>query len=280
MRPVWLLESDAFAASMAPNLRREVQRQGMAFGILHYEMFASGYTTHVANRPLEECECVVFSGTWPLWRHIQLHRPDWIPGGWCSTENLDCCAYYPRFAGFLLNDRHVIMTGIEAIERREEIFERFSRDGRVFVRPTGCLKVFNGRCVNAADFAAALAPARYDPATRIVVAEPKIIGREWRLVVAEHEPIAVSQYYEAGVTAIARGCPAAVWAFAEQVLAEVAWEPDEIFILDVCESAGALRVMELNGFSCAGLYECDLAKVVATASELADRAWNNRRQPA
>jgi hypothetical protein len=178
----------------------------------------------------------------------------------------------------LLNDRHVIMTGIEAIERRDEIFDTFARDGRVFVRPTGCVKVFNGRCVDAASYASALAPTRYDPATRIVAATPKTIGMEWRFVVAEHRPIAVSQYYDQGVTAIAKGCPAEVWAFAEKVLAEVNWEPDEIFIMDVCAAEGKLHLLELNGFSCAGFYDCDLARIVGQASDLAARAWEGKQQ--
>jgi hypothetical protein len=64
-----------------------------------------------------------------------------------------------------------------------------------------------------------------------------------------------------------------VRAYAEGMLAEARWQPDPIFMLDVCESAGQLWLVELNGFSCSWLYECDLSAVVARASELAARAW-------
>jgi hypothetical protein len=40
-------------------------------------------------------------------------------------------------------------------------------------------------------------------------------------------------------------------------------------MLDVCDSEDGLRVVELNSFSCSGLYDCDLAAVVAAASACA-----------
>jgi hypothetical protein len=44
-------------------------------------------------------------------------------------------------------------------------------------------------------------------------------------------------------------------------------------MLDVCESDGRLWLVELNGFSCSWLYQCDLGAVVAAAGELAEREW-------
>jgi len=268
MRPLWLIEADAFGSAVEP-LKTEIRRQGMNFSVIHHETFTSGYLPRIAD----ENDCVLFIGTWPLWRHIQLHWSSWVPGGWCSTDQLDCAVYYQHLRDFVLNQKHFIMTGVEAIQRQEQIFAELATNGQVFVRPTGCLKVINGRCVDSASFASALAPTRYDPTTRIVAAQPKSIGHEWRVVVAEHRPLAASQYYDRGLKKLTGGCPHEVWQFVEQVLAAVAWEPDQVFVMDVCESEGKLYVLELNGFSCAGLYECDLTKVVSKASDLAERAW-------
>jgi hypothetical protein len=279
MRPLWLIETEAFGSSLEL-LKTEIRRQGMAYGVIHHDGFVSGYLNRVGNHVLDADDCVIFIGTWPLWRHIQLHRGSWVPGGWCSTDNLDCARYYPHFEPFLLNQNSVILNGTEAIKSREDLFARFARDRQVFVRPSGCLKVFNGRCVDADSFATALAPARYDPATQVVIAEPKRIGREWRFVIAEHRAIAASQYYAEGVKCLRQGCPSHVTAFVENVLAEIAWEPDKVFIMDVCESEDKLYVLELNGFSCAGMYDCDLSSVVEKVSELAERAWNRKHQPA
>lgn len=273
MRPFWLLETDCYGTALDP-LKAEIRRQGMQYGVIHHETFASGHLTKVGDHPLIEDDCIIFIGTWPLFRHIQLHWPGWIPGGWCSSENLDCATYYPHFSELLVNREHCILTGVDALQRKEELFQRFSRDELVFVRPSGCVKIFTGRCVDINAFGNAIAPARYDSATPIVVAPPRSMGREWRLVIADHVPIAASQYYNEGMACLAQGCPPEVSAFAETALRKIAWQPDDIFVMDVCECDGELRVLELNGFSCAGLYHCDPAPIVAGAIRIALRAWN------
>ena len=61
------------------------------------------------------------------------------------------------------------------------------------------------------------------------------------------------------------------------MLGAVSWRPDPIFMLDVCESDDRLWLVELNGFSCSWLYQCDLPEVVEKASELAVRQWASSR---
>ena len=58
----------------------------------------------------------------------------------------------------------------------------------------------------------------------------------------------------------------------------VSWRPDPIFMIDVCESDGRFCLVELNGFSCSWLYQCDLPEVVGRASELAVRQWASSRE--
>ena len=172
--------------------------------------------------------------------------------------------------------RERLLLGVEAIRQRDRLFAEFGRTGRVFVRPIGCHKLFVGRCVTPDTFDTALAPARYDPEAVVVVAEPRAIGREWRLVVAEDRVIAASQYARDGRPASAPDCPDAVRAFADAMMAEVRWRPDPIFLLDLGACDGQLHLVELNGFSCSWLYDCDLSSVVAAASDLAARAWEQQ----
>ena len=115
-------------------------------------------------------------GSIPFVRFVLRHRA-WVPGGWCNPDNLACTAYYGHFGAYLLNKRHAILTGIEATRQRDNLFATFGGDGRVFVRPDGCHKVFTGKVVDGVSFADAIAPARYDPETRVVIAEPRPIVR-------------------------------------------------------------------------------------------------------
>jgi hypothetical protein len=68
--------------------------------------------------------------------------------------------------------------------------------------------------------------------------------------------------------------------FVAEMLHAVSWRPDPIFMIDVCESDERLWLVELNGFSCSWLYQCDLAEVVQRASELAVQQWASSREEA
>lgn len=260
-RPVWLIESGVYGPEVEP-LAAEVRRQGMDCRSVTYREIVKG------PAPLPPGACAIVYGTYPTVRHATL-RCGWHPGGWCSPENLDCAAYYPHFAPFLLNRRHEILTGVAAIRDRERLFREFGCGGRVFARPTSTHKLFVGRLIAEGNWETALAPTRYDPDSRVVIAEPQDLGREWRLVVAGDEVVSGSRYAEAGVRSVAPGCPDEILGFAREMLAAVAWRPDDLFLLDVCESAAGLRLVELNGFSCSWLYACDFARVVEVASRLA-----------
>jgi hypothetical protein len=196
----------------------------------------------------------------------------WVPGGWCSPENLDCTTYYPHFAEFLLNARCEILTGVNALREKDRLFREYGRNGRVFARPTSVHKLFVGRLIADGDFETALAPTRYDPESKVVIAAPRELGCEWRVVAAGDEVVAASQYAQRGVKSVAAGCPDTVLDFARTVLTTVKWKPDELFMLDVGEVEGTLQLVELNSFSCSWLYACDFAPVVAAASRLASAA--------
>jgi hypothetical protein len=276
MLPVWLIEAGVYGAEADP-LLAEIRRQGMVAEVVPFQALQKEKSLTAGGRPLADGDCVIGYGTFPFARQIQLHRR-WVPGAWCDPRNLDCTGYFAHFGKFLLNQNYAILPGVEAIRQRDWLFGVLGKDDEIFARPCGCHKIFTGRCIFKDDFASALGPTRYDPTTLVVVAAPREIDREWRLVVAGDRVIAASQYAVEGSKRIEPGCPEAVRAFSESMLAEVRWRPDPIFMLDVCESVGHLRLVEINGFSCSWLYQCDLAAVVAESSALALRAWETARR--
>jgi hypothetical protein len=270
MKPTWLIEADVFGEAAEP-LKAALRRQAVPFQVVTQRMVAAG-----ASGLPGEGECVVFHGSPPLMRHIQLHRR-WLPGGWYARDDLRCSTYAARLGPFLLNSPYALLPGVEALRLRDWLFDTFARDGQVFVRPDAPDKLFTGRCVARDDWESALAPTRYDPATLVLTASPQTLGREWRLVVAGDEVVSASRYASAGVRDFAPGCPGAVCDFAYSVLGSTSWRPDDLFLMDVAEVGGELRLVELGGFSCSGLYACDPDAVVRAANERAVRAW--RRDP-
>lgn len=274
MRPAWVFEADVFGRTAEP-LQAEVRRQGMDCHITRQPLLASGAWDALAGRGLAEDACVIACGCYPFVRFVMDHRK-WAPGGWCNPAALACSTYYPHFAPYLLNRRHHITTGVDAIRDRKSLFAEFGRDGQLFIRPDGCQKTFTGRVVGEDEFDTALAPARYDPATRVVIAEPRPIAREWRVVIVDGQAIAAGQYLVDGEIRTKPGCPPEVLTFTQTMLSAVGWTPDEVFMADVCESGGEFFLLELNGFSSSAVYPCDYRAVVTAVSELAVRAWHRR----
>jgi hypothetical protein len=271
MRPTWLFEADVFGETAEP-LKAEIRRQGMWCHVTRQALLAQGIGDTFRSHRIGAEDCVVACGCFPFVRFV-LENCHWVPGAWCVPDSLACSSYYPHFRSYLLNRRHLITTGIEALRDREAILAEIGREGQVFIRPDGCQKTFTGRVVEVDEFENALAPACYDPATRVVVAEPRTIAREWRLIIAEGTLIAASQYLMAGELVVEPGCPVAVSTYAASMLAAVSWRPDDIFMADVCESEGELYLLELNPFSSSAVYPCDYQAVVSVVSELAIRAW-------
>jgi ATP-grasp domain-containing protein len=271
MLPVWLIEADVYGGEAEP-LLAEIRRQGMPAEIVHHRMLRKGETVAVAGRTLSDGDCVIGYGTFPFARQIQLHR-DWRPGAWATAVNLDCTTYFAHFHKFLLNQRYSILPGVEAIREQDRLFELFGKDDEVFARPTSCNKFFTGRCIFKDDFALALSSTRFDPATMVVVAAPREIDREWRLVISGDNVITGSQYGVLGSRCIEPGYPVQIQRFAEEMLAEVRWRPDPIFMLDICEAEEQFWLVEINGFSCSWLYACDLKSIVAEASRVAIDCW-------
>jgi hypothetical protein len=267
IQPIWILEVGVFGQN-SERLRTAVERQGLECYVVGQHTLTNNLELLRADGPLTEEDCVVCYSSFPMAHFIQEQRA-WTPGSWCAFDNLACSTYYAYWGRYLLNARYTMLPGVEAIRQQDFLYEVFGQSGEVSVRPNTVEKLFVGRCVGQEEFASAIAPARYRPAEMVVVAAKQPILREWRLVVAESRIVAAGQYYANGELSVVPVCPDEVGAFAAEMLREVGWRPDPIFMLDICESQGRLWLLELNSFGCSGLYGCDLDAVVEAASDLA-----------
>ncbi|ABC31369.1 hypothetical protein HCH_04670 [Hahella chejuensis KCTC 2396] len=59
----------------------------------------------------------------------------------------------------------------------------------------------------------------------------------------------------------------AVIKFTEKMAAR--WSPAPVFVMDVAACAGALYVLEINGFNSSGFYACDIETIVREVSAYA-----------
>jgi hypothetical protein len=271
MKPTWLIEANVDGLPVE-YLQAEVRRQGMACHVVKYLPSLSAPKDIAGSESLPMDACVVFRGTLNLLRHIHASRR-WRPGAWCNFPNLACSAYYAHFGPFLLNRDYAFLPIAEAVRLADDLFARYATDGYLFVRPDSVDKSFTGVVTDRSSFTQKFFGTAFDPTTLILVARAKRLTYEWRLIVANGQVVAGSQYRNATGREERPECPDEVVSFVEDVLTKVSWRPAPIFIMDVCDSEDGLRVLELNSFGCSGHYLADLSAVVRAASELASQLW-------
>lgn len=112
------------------------------------------------------------------------------------------------------------------------------------------------------------------PDTMILVSRCKPMGDEYRIVIGGDGVIAWSKYRSYGDECIEPNCPSDVISFGNNI-AKHKWTPDMCYACDIMKNGEELKIIEINSFSCAGLYACDLDKVVKVVSECAMKEWHD-----
>lgn len=271
MRVSWLIETEVFP-STAPRLIEVLDTRGDPW--FRYEDGAPP-----SNLPAPD-ECVIFWGSLGA-AYEQRVAARWRPGAIGSPEAFRCRTYYEPLRPVLANADAVFTTVADLIAAPTETLRRLGDPERVFVRPDSPLKPFAGRALARSSLSlAALDHGFYydDERLPIVVSTAKRIGREWRFVIADGTPIAGCAY-----DAARHGCtgevPAAVQAVAQHV-ASLVWQPAPLYIVDIAEVDGTPRVLELNPFSGADLYDCDAHAIIPAAARIAERLYGAESAPA
>jgi hypothetical protein len=166
---------------------------------------------------------------------------------------------------------------LEIQRRREEIFERYGIDNCIFIRPNSGAKTFTGQIIKKEELDKdILAFSNYaaKPIDQIlsVVYSPKCIESEYRFVIVDRKVVTGSQYIRNGKTYYSKKYSVESEELAFKI-AQEEWQPDISYTLDICKSNGEYYLLEVNSFSCSGLYKCDVEKIVKEISRVALKEW-------
>lgn len=197
------------------------------------------------------------------------------PGFYYNEYNFKCTTYFNYYWGDLLN-QGMFLTYEMLRRSKSMVFEKFGNNGAIFIRPNVGFKSFTGTVVTEDFFVKDVEYLGYgdlDKTELILVAEPKNILAEYRVVIAEKKAITMSQYrlnneYEENGTHIPE-----VMKYAEDVTA--AWQPDKVFVADVAKVTDGYKLIEINSFSCSGLYSCDTDIIAQEVSRVAVEDWKD-----
>lgn len=174
-----------------------------------------------------------------------------------------CTHYYPLLYDYLLNQDYTFLPFGNIQRRRSHLFNSFGRDNKIFIRPNSGNKPFTGGLVSSYTFntdLALLGAEKLEDSLLCLVSTPQNITHEWRLVCSKNKIIQSSLYKKKDEIKLRNECPKEVSELALKVL-EI-YYPDHLFTLDFCRISDTIRLLEVGGFSCAGLYACDRIEII------------------
>ncbi len=137
----------------------------------------------------DERDCVITMGS--IWGNSALKevRPNWF-GNFHNRQTFLCSTYYSYWGKYITQKQYVMLTLSEVLRRADWLYEKFSIDGKIFIRPDSGEKEFAGEVVDRDRFEAwkesiVDGPVQLCPRLFCVVSSPVNIQKEMRLVIAD-----------------------------------------------------------------------------------------------
>lgn len=219
---------------------------------------------------------VIFHGTHEGLRAFQKMARGLSPVGYCLYGTLSYAGYASHIGEDLLNADFIMLPVGEVRRRMRRDPEAFLAPfgGSAFIRPNAVTKTFAARVLTPANGEIELrtlsAVEIIDDDVIAVLASEKPISFEFRFVIARGKVVAQSQYQYDGRLDIRTDVMPEARALADRIAAQE-WQADTVYVCDVGLAGPDLvpKVIELNSFSCAGLYACDTVAIVDAVSRAA-----------
>lgn len=192
------------------------------------------------------------------------------------NHGIDCNKYYPLIdRNYLLNSNYLMVTYRDFIRNGIYYFDLLDYDN-IFVRPNSGLKQFTGFVVTPDNYKEEMLKIFMFPEEILLVSrENTFIKDEWRLLVCggiDEQKVVTGSQYISNKKIIENpndSVPQEVIDFGNEIIKEIPTEIYPAWTLDVCnvstrldDKLVSLQVIEINSFSTAGLYGCDLNVVV------------------
>lgn len=193
----------------------------------------------------------------------------WLPGSW-TNENYDYRVWAEKWKGYVLNEPAYVCDYGD-VPRRELFFLRPCADDKIF---TGCVYTWEeyvewrDKVLNLVKDTTTI-DLEYD--TPVVVADPKHIVSEYRFVVVDGKVISGSMYKDRGVGIYreVQESETELLAFVDEIVS--IWTPSPVFVVDIALHDGKYYVLEMGNFNSAGMYHCDIQKIVVAIEDYVNK---------
>lgn len=261
----WLIEKNVFFDGNPERMAELARDLGMECRIIEY-------TDGQEVRAFPPGQHVVAYGSMGFIRDM-VRAGMWRPTAWFDAETLSCHHYYQYWERYILQQGCRFMSLGEISRLRAELYRELGVDDRLFIRPDDNLKSFAGTVVPLSEFdpwyQQNVRCYDLDPSLPCLIARPRQILKEWRVVIAERQVLTASPYIGESRSAALDTVPQAVLALAGQIAGNSEFNPLPVYVMDIAQTPEGLRLLEIGSMNCASLYACDLRKIIETATHLA-----------
>lgn len=201
-------------------------------------------------------------------------KTSYVPGAYGFIDNMKCSNYYPHIpVDWLLNGRHMMLSFGIVQQCVEELLEQF--DGEFFIRPNSQYKIFTGQTINSENYETELNSivrlTSVMPETICMLSHQREILGEYRFLIVNHEVVAQSEYRWDD-----QPCNGPIPNECLRLAKEMSrheYQPDVAYTCDVAMTLIGPRIVELNSFASAGLYNMDTDVVVDRINLAANLEW-------
>jgi hypothetical protein len=201
---------------------------------------------------------------------IRQTRKYYNPGAYCQEDTLAYSMFssmYPK--EWFLNEDFEFLK----FKHIKNIWEKDKTP--FFLRPDSVTKTFAGHVIfEDLDISTLEQTTSVNDQTWCVKSSLKNIIAEYRYVIVNRTVVTGSQYRRNDCVDIRIDTMSGADEMVEKV-AKYHWQPDSVYVCDIAETENGFKVIELNSFSCAGLYACDKTKIVNAVSEAALEEYEN-----
>ncbi len=260
----------------AVELPDEIRRQGF-----NCELFDSIPDPSDPRLIPAEDHCTILYGSLEFCRTLN-SKGRFQPGNLGNNDNVTPTMYMANLPLDWFLNRHALFTSWHLFKDRGPEWCRMFGDEehlKVFVRPNSGFKSFAGQFVRTDDWA-------YDvdgidklsgvmPTTMIMVNRPIELQGEFRFVIADRKVLTGSEYRWDGKLDVRSDFLEDCFEVAKK-MAAYEWQPDIAYTCDVAQTPDGPKIIELNGFSSAGLYRCKIPAVVKGISAAAWAEWTGQ----
>ena len=272
-RSVWILDSyilDRLTRYSRRCITDILSDQGYPYKIV--ERKPNGFYDPID--PISDSPVVLYGSH----QFVKAINPDgrFQPGGLGVNDRTAVTAYMSNLPlDWFLNKTGMFLTWSMFKQQAVELFDAYA-SRTLFIRPNSGFKTFAGQVINLGtldtDIETLDKLTGVMPETLIMINHTHEIEGEFRFVIADRKVITGSEYRWDGCLDIRIDYPESCFKLAELV-AQQEWQVDIVYTCDIALTKNGPKIIELNGFSCAGLYACDLEKVVKGVSDAALKEW-------